>query len=50
MVGPVPGMRAHKLPTSVPRIMGKNDLFKSAMEGCMSRRRTFVYLVLTVEV
>ena len=46
MVGPVPGMSAHRLPMIVPRHIGKNARLKSALVGRMSLRRTLVYLVL----
>ena len=46
MVGPVPGMSAHRLPTMVPRNIGKNACLKSALVGHMSLQPTLVYLVL----
>ena len=46
MVGPVPGMSAHRLPTNVPRNMGAIACFRSDLLGRMSRKRTFVYFAL----
>ncbi len=46
MVGPVPGMSEHRLPMIVPRHIGKNDRFRSALVGRMSLKLTLVYLVL----
>src|SRR6185503_16460305 len=46
IVGPVPGIRAHRLPTIVPRSIGKKERLMSSFVGRMSRRRTFVYIVL----
>ncbi len=50
MVGPVPGISAHRLPSSVPRIIGQNDSFKSAFDGNMSEMPTLAYLMSTVSV
>ena len=41
MVGPVPGISAHSEPIMVPRIIGKNERFRSARLGHMSRTLTF---------
>ena len=40
MVGPVPGIIAHKLPMTVPRNIGANDFLRSAPLGQRSRART----------
>src|SRR6266700_881177 len=45
MVGPVPGISAHRLPRKVPRIMAGNASLKSFLLGHMSRSRTLAYLV-----
>ncbi len=47
MVGPVPGMSAHRLPISVPRNIGAIERLKSCLLGHMSRSRTLAYLALT---
>ena len=44
MVGPVPGISAHKLPTSVPRNIGANARLMSALLGRISRSRTLAYV------
>ena len=46
MVGPVPGMSEQRLPTIVPRHIGKKACFNSPLVGRMSLRPTLVYLVL----
>src|ERR1700761_8317219 len=50
MVGPVPGISAQRLPSSVPRIIGKNDFFRSAFDGNMSEMPTLAYFMSTVSV
>ncbi len=42
IVGPVPGIAPNSVPISVPRSIGKNACFSSALLGRMSRRRTLV--------
>ncbi len=42
IVGPVPGIAPNSVPISVPRTIGKNACFSSALLGRMSRRRTFM--------
>src|SRR6516162_1095805 len=46
IVGPVPGISEHRLPTMVPRHIGKKARFMSALVGRMSLMPTLVYLVL----
>ena len=36
IVGPVPGIAPNRQPTAVPRIIGKNACFSSALVGRMS--------------
>src|SRR5580700_11959826 len=43
IVGPVPGISAQRLPSSVPRIIGQNDFFRSAFDGNMSEMPTLAY-------
>src|ERR1700742_1193425 len=50
MVGPVPGISAQRLPSSVPRIIGQNDFFRSAFDGNMSEMPTLAYFMSTVSV
>ena len=47
IVGPVPGIAPKSVPISVPRSMGANASFRSALLGNMSRKRTFVPLPTT---
>src|SRR3569833_3882884 len=49
MVGPVPGISEHRLPTSVPRNIGAIVRRHSSREGRMSLSVTFAYLALTVD-
>ena len=49
MVGPVPGMSAHRLPISVPRNIAGIERRSSSRDGRMSRNVTWEYLVLMSE-
>ncbi len=49
MVGPVPGMSAHRLPTSVPRNIAGQARRSSSLVGRRSLNFTLVYLVSTSE-
>ncbi len=49
MVGPVPGISEHRLPTSVPRNIGAIERLNSFLVGHMSRMRTLAYFALTSE-
>ena len=44
MVGPVPGIAPNIVPIKVPRSIGKNERFSSALLGRMSRRLTLTPL------
>src|SRR5271163_1026810 len=50
MVGPVPGIKAQRLPMTVPRIIGQNASFRSAFDGNMSEMPTLAYFMSTVSV
>src|SRR5215469_11090891 len=49
MVGPVPGISEHRLPTMVPRNIAGIERRNSSREGRRSRRPTLEYLVLMSE-
>src|SRR6202000_1899135 len=50
MVGPVPGIRAQRLPRMVPRIIGQNANLRSAFDGNMSEMPTLADFMSTVSV